>query len=229
MTQKRQGDLESMSGVQFPTPRVRDWMRDLTGLANVIGVIVIGSTARGVARNGSDFDLIIVYRNARPNLREPGEVDARWVDENNLDELSAHADDVVAWGVAYGIPLYDPEGVWGALVSRHQAHIPLPSPDICIKRAERARRYASELMSIGDDEAAREQILTMLTHLARLLLVRRGVFPASRPELVDQLVETGEREFAELLRDALEDKLDSELGLKQASVIIRRGRISKTA
>jgi len=92
-----------MKRVQYPTARARDWTRDLTEVANVVAIVAVGSSARGVARERSDFDLIVVYRNARPRVREPGEIDARWVDVNDLDALSARADDVVAWGIAYGV------------------------------------------------------------------------------------------------------------------------------
>jgi predicted nucleotidyltransferase len=219
----------SMDRVHFPTEGARAWTHQLTSAPDVIAVVAIGSSARGVARGTSDLDLIVVYRNARPRMRPPGEIDARWVHVADLEEIAGRADDVVAWGIAYGVGLHDPHGVWRDLASRHASRLVLPSPAICIERAARARRYAAELLSAGDDDAAREQVITMLTHLARLLLTKRGVLPASRPELVNQLEKSGEHSFAALLQAALEDRLDPGTGLERAAALLGHGALSRTA
>lgn len=59
------------------------------------------------------------------------------------------------------------------------------------------------LAGIGDDWAAHEQWILELTHLARARLLRSGVFPASRPELVAQLEGIGAKQLATKLRRAL--------------------------
>jgi hypothetical protein len=60
-----------------------------------------------------------------------------------------------------------------------------------------------QLLKIGDAEAALEQRITLLTHLAWERLLRAGIHPASRPELAQQLRAVGEMELAADLADAL--------------------------
>jgi hypothetical protein len=123
-------------------------------------------------------------------------------------------DDVFAWGVAFGVSLYDPDKLWERLVGEWRDHLPLPSPEVCAKRGDRARQYTEDLIESGDDEAASEQALTMLTHEARLLLCTRGVFPASRPELVEQLESVGATKLAALLARAIDGTLAPRDGLE---------------
>ena len=191
--------------IQWPTPRAANWARGLPDDPNVRAVVAIGSAARQRARPTSDIDLIVVCKDVRRKTRAPLEVDARWMETSNvLVSAEKSGDDVIAWGLIYGSPLYDPEGIWRDLIAKLRGRLPLPTPAVCSQRAERARRYASALIESGDEEAASEQVLTMLTHEARLALCTRGVFPASRPELVEQLESIGASELAELLGRALE-------------------------
>ena len=67
------------------------------------------------------------------------------------------------------------------------------------------RRSAAydEMRALGDLDAAAELNVAMLTHLARAALSDAGVFPRSRPELVDQLRSIDEGPLADRLADAL--------------------------
>jgi predicted nucleotidyltransferase len=196
------------SGVEWPTARAARWTHALTGNANVGAIIAIGSAARHRSRPTSDVDLIVVCNDARNKETAPPEIDARWVSVARLPAAVQIGDDVVAWGVAYGVPMYDPDGTWQALVAEWRHRLPLPSPGVCAQRAARARRYAIELTDSGDEDAASEQALTMLTHLAREALSARGVFPASRPELVQQLHQIGEVPLADALERAIAGTLE---------------------
>lgn len=195
--------VDRWRSVQWPTPRAAEWAHLLTENANVEAVVAIGSAARGRARPTSDVDLIVVCKDVRKKVSAPPEVDARWKDNAKLQACAGRGDDVIAWGIAFGAPLYDPEKTWHRLVAEWRGRHPLPSPEVCGQRAERARRYAVDLIETGDNEAASEQVLTMLTHEARRALCLRGVFPASRPELVEQLESIGASELADLLAQAL--------------------------
>jgi hypothetical protein len=62
-----------------------------------------------------------------------------------------------------------------------------------------------DLLQIGDADAAREQALSYLTHLARAELLEKGVYPASRPELPEQLRKIGDHHLARRLDCLLED------------------------
>jgi hypothetical protein len=68
---------------------------------------------------------------------------------------------------------------------------------------------ASDLLRIGDLAAASEEALYATAHTARAMLFKSDVFPLSRPEMVDQLVKTGYRTLAELLRRLLLEDEDA--------------------
>jgi hypothetical protein len=220
----RRIELDRLGPVQWPTDRAADWALRLTENANVKAVVAIGSAARGRAGPSSDVDLIVVCRDARDKVPAPPEVDARWVDTAELGTSVGKGDDVFAWGVAFGVPLFDPDKTWHRLVAEWRDRLPLPGQEVCKQRAARARRYVVDLIESGDDEAAAEQALTMLTHEARLALCTRGVFPASRPELVDQLKSIGAAGLAELLSRAIERALDPRDALEFCDKFARQGQ-----
>lgn len=58
---------------------------------------------------------------------------------------------------------------------------------------------------LGDADAAREQALSYLTHSARAELLEAGVYPASRPELPEQLRSIGDYLLAGRLERILEE------------------------
>ena len=72
------------------------------------------------------------------------------------------------------------------------------------ERAEITKQPVENLLSIGDTEAALEQEISYFTHLARAVLIEHAVYPASRPELPNQLREIGETELADEFSRALE-------------------------
>ena len=75
------------------------------------------------------------------------------------------------------------------------------------------------MLQIGDESAADDLILAALTQFARKRLIENGVFPASRPELPDQLREIDQNDpVARLLYDAMyADPVPSDVidGLKE--------------
>jgi hypothetical protein len=204
----RRIDFDGWRLMQWPTDRAAEWVRALTENANVEAIVAIGSAARGRAGPSSDVDVIVICKHLRNRVSAPPEVDARWVPIDRLRVSVGRGDDVVAWGVASGSPLHDPNKTWHGLVAEWRDRLPLPDPDVCAQRAARARGYTIDLIKSGDDEAASEQALTMLTHEARLTLSARGVFPASRPELVEQLYDIGASELSMVLSHAIQRALD---------------------
>ena len=194
--------------VQWPTERAREWTRDLVARhGERLVVVAIGSAARGRARSGSDLDLVVVHRGARPEQRPPPEVEVRWVSWSMVDAALADGDDVLAWALGFGMPLHDPRGTWSEFASAWRSKLPLPSVEVSAQREARARCLARDLLAAGDDDAAAEQALAMLTHRARRLLAVHHVFPLSRPELVEQLRRAGEGEAADLLQNALTERM----------------------
>ena len=54
---------------------------------------------------------------------------------------------------------------------------PLPSAKTADKRAKRAKQLFEDLKVIGDEDAAQEQYITMLTQIARAYLIRSDTYP----------------------------------------------------
>ena len=79
----------------------------------------------------------------------------------------------------------------------------IPSAQIARERAASVARHLSNVIQSGDADAAREQALSYLTHIARAELLDRGVYPASRPELPQQLKSIGSSQLAEILNRIL--------------------------
>jgi predicted nucleotidyltransferase len=186
--------------VQWPTNRARNFTRALADEEGaVVAVVAFGSAVSGCTRTESDVDILVVYRGQRPAVLPPPEVDVRWVDIAAFEAAIENGDDVVAWALGLGVALHDPEAFWSDAASRWKSRLPLPSLEVSAERSARARRYAEDLLAAGDDDAAAEQVLTMLTHLARATLAANGVFALSRPELPGQLRDQGEDAAATLL------------------------------
>ena len=61
---------------------------------------------------------------------------------------------------------------------------------------------ALDLLAVGDVEAASEELMFAVTHVARAILLKEGVFPLSRPELPAQLRDS-EPDIARLLEDLI--------------------------
>ena len=59
----------------------------------------------------------------------------------------------------------------------------------------------AKLLQLGDDDAATEEALYALTHVGRAVLLRANQFPLSRPEMLGQLGEVGQRALAKLLQE----------------------------
>lgn len=68
-----------------------------------------------------------------------------------------------------------------------------------ILHARRRVVLGAELLQIGDEDAASEEFLYALSHLARALLLRANVFPLSRGEVVGQVVGIGYPDLGELM------------------------------
>ena len=87
--------------------------------------------------------------------------------------------------------------------------LPLPSADVARGRAEKSIELGKELLAAGDESAASELVLSALTQYVRSRLIRLRVYPASRPEIFDQLraVSPGDP-LAQLLEEALYGEIE---------------------
>ena len=181
-----------------------------TACANpaVLTVVAIGSAVR-VAEAADDVDFLIVHESEEtPRLGPlPLDVDIIAYPAALVDDKLDAGHDLLGWAVQFGVPVYERQRFWSCLTARWIKRVPLPSLDQTTERAARARRLTEELRAVGDLEAAAEQNVWWLTQDARARLIRAGIYPASRPELAEQLRGIGAYPQADELDAALTDRL----------------------
>jgi predicted nucleotidyltransferase len=171
---------------------------------SIVSIIVMGSAVRERGHRRSDFDLLLIYRGRRPVIKAPMEVDVRFLSIEQIDDKIAKGHEILGWALKFGVALYDPQGNWEQLQASWRDRVPLPSAIEAGDRGRQALERAIEMLHIGDESAADDLALAALTQFARERLIKNHVFPASRPELPDQLRGTdGDDLLARLLDDAM--------------------------
>lgn len=197
----------SIYQVRWPSDAARDWatraIEHLKTESNTLAVVFFGSSVRPVSSVG-DLDLLIVFDGREPEFTDvPIDVDVRCYAASMVPELIRKGHDLLGWAIRYGVVAYERNSYWSDLRRDWIPNLPFPSSAIAEERAERAEGLLRKLQAIGDDDASAEQYLSVLTHRARSFLLRRGVFPISRPELAGQLRLAGQSELAMQLELAL--------------------------
>jgi hypothetical protein len=193
---------------RWPSPEAKRWaclwLPEICSKGNVLAVVALGSAVRHVP-SSSDLDLLVIFQHELPVLPNPPlDVDIRLYPAHDLDEKIEAGHDVLGWAVQFGAPVCEHAEFWSQFVVRWQHRLPLPDAEISDERAKRALDFYYDLQEIGDDAAADEQLLAALTHSARSSLLRKGIYPCSRPELPAQLREIGEFETATKLEQTIE-------------------------
>ena len=172
--------------------------------SSIIAIIVMGSAVRERGHRRSDFDLLLIYRGKRPVIKAPLEVDIRFLAIERIDDEIAKGHEILCWALKFGTALYDPQDYWDHLQQSWSKRIPLPSAIDARDRGQQALTRAAEMLQVGDESAADDLVLAALTQFARERLIKNDVFPASRPELPDQLRQIHEDDpLAEILEDAM--------------------------
>ncbi len=191
-----------------PSNPTRQWVdgfiRSACEQPSVDAVIAIGSLARGRSHHRSDVDLIVVFHGEPPGFERPEiDIDIRLVEREHVDVRISSGHDLLGWAVRFGRTVCERNHYWQDVVNRWSGCLPLPSAEVARQRAWRARARARDLVVIGDREAAAELVQAMLTQEARAKLIDASVYPASRPELPDQLREIGEIDLATELEQSI--------------------------
>jgi len=160
-------------------------------------LVLIGSVARGTETAKSDIDVLAVGDHALRLPQTPARFHVQTTTMDALLKKLAERDDFSAWCVRYGVPLCRAER-WEALRRSDEAQV---WPDWRRKVAHAFRRLtlAARLRELGDDDAAGEEMLYSLGHVARGLLLRADVFPLSRAELIDQVCQIGFKPLSNLI------------------------------
>jgi hypothetical protein len=197
----------------WPTPRSKNWTTGFLDEAgndnNIIAVVAVGSTVRP-AVNSVDLDLIVICREpAELKAKPPIEIDFRKYQVGRVNEQITQGNDLLGWAVKYGRILFQRESYWDRIVESWRDRLPLPSADISDKRASEAFRRLTNVFEVGDVDAAHEQALSYATHLARTELLKRKVYPASRPELPGQLRSVGIYQIADFLERLIDQTADN--------------------
>ena len=195
---------------KWPSIVAREWVEQFVQIvydqADIWALVAFGSIVRHVDYS-VDVDLLLVYESEKPIFTTPPlDVDVRAFRKTDIDSLIAEGHELLCWSIRFGKALHEKNQYWTNLRKRWMRHLPLPSAKTADERAKRARRLLEDLRAIGDEDAAQEQLITMLTHFARARLIRANVNPASRPELPKQLRSIGEIALASQLTDALQKR-----------------------
>ena len=162
-------------------------------------VVLIGSWARGaqVESPASDIDLLVGAPSGT-RCRDKKGMHVICMSSAELMQRVTKRDDFALWCLRYGIPLSGRER-WMKLKHEALRDDPWPTADKKYELARRGFSYARDLFAMGDVDAAQEELRISLGHLARGTLIRKGVFPLSRPELADQLRQAGDSELAQMM------------------------------
>lgn len=180
------------------------------GLAAEVTVVLVGSVARGVRNSRSDVDVLVLHEDGqRIRLKRPGDIHLQQDSRTTFLRRLGEGDDYPGWALRFGLPLRDPDGWWAeqAAAEAENPHWPDWRPKV--KHAMKRRRMASALLNTGDIDAASEELLFAASHVARAVLLKRGVFPLSRPELPSQ-IEDVDSDLGRLLERLIVGNLDND-------------------
>ena len=191
----------------WPDEDARAWTRsalvNARGDQAILAIVVTGSAARNVDHCG-DLDLVLVYRQRSPRLRElPLSVDLGQYECTDVPPQLVAGYDYLCWAVRFGQVLLERDRWWSRLRVEWNSRLPLPSATDARERARTFEHLSKERTTEGDAWAAAQMRLSTLTQLARAELSDAGVFPKSRPELADQLRSIGAVKLANQLATAM--------------------------
>ena len=211
---------------RWPTPRSKAWtlqfLNEATADDNINAVVAVGSAVRP-AVPGADLDLVVICREpANLRVKPPLEIDLRTYRADHVQQELARGNDLLGWAVKFGRVLYQQDAYWSAISESLRGRLPLPPADVAAERANEAFHRLTKVLELRDFDAAEEQALSYATHLARTELLKRNVYPASRPELPLQLRQIGANEAA----DFFEQLIDRTVGhSKEISTLVGTRRL----
>lgn len=198
------------------------------GLTDAATVVLVGSAARGARNLRSDIDVLVLHEDGhRIRLKRSGDIHLQQDSRARFLRRLEDGDDYPSWALRFGKPVRDPDGWWAKQVAAEieKPHWPDWRPKI--EQAEKRIRMSSELLDVGDTDAASEELLFAASHVARATLLKDGVFPLSRPELPSQLRDI-DPNLARLLGRLIRNNIDAE-GLRTGKALLeqRLERISR--
>lgn len=204
---------------RWPSPHAAKWVKQFVEQVcrapGTLALVLVGSLARPT-HEPSDVDLLYVYDGTSLTLSDhPIDVDIRAYNKEDFAAHLANRHGIVTWALRFGRPICQRDLFWSELISSFAGKLPMPSAEAANERAQRAARLYDQLIDIGDYEAALEQRITLLTHRAWAHLLSKGIHPASRPELPQQLSAAGEATIGGELAAALRERNAAKHGTPQ--------------
>lgn len=182
-------------------------------------VVLIGSWARkSHSPESSDIDVLVGLPSGS-RFPRTHRIQAVCLSSEEIVKRVSEGDDLPQWSLRLGVPLSGRER-WKRLKEEVLPNAPWPKFDRKFELATKELDYAEELATMGDLEAAQVELKAGLGHLARGLLLERGVFPLSRPEVPAQLRANGLATFASLL-DSVSTR---PLSRPELTDFVKRGR-----
>jgi len=176
--------------------------------AGARALILSGSTARARRTPVSDLDYHVIGE--RPQIGHHAEdIDLYRDDAESFMAKLRSGDDLVHWSVWYGCVLFD-DGVVQSAAAYVASHDGWPDATRKLRQARRALDFTERIVASADAGAAREQVRGILSLTARWLLLAHDVFPLSRDELSDQVLDLGCFDLAAALHRSIhcEPRLD---------------------
>jgi hypothetical protein len=198
-------------------------LSDATDNENINAVVAVGSAVRPAVPS-ADLDLVVICRDpASLRVKAPLEIDVRTYRADQVQQELAKGNDLLGWAVKFGRVLFQRDGYWNAISELWRDRLPLPPPDVAAQRADEAFQRLTKVLEVGDVDAAEEQALSYATHLARAELLKRNVYPASRPELAGQLRKISSHKAADCFEQLIDRTVDHS---KQISMLVEARRLT---
>ncbi len=198
----------------WPSLNAKRWTEAFVEAAcsdpSLAAVVLLGSAVRAV-KQVNDIDILYIFEHK--GITCPGrpiDIDLRKYSREEVRCLLAEGNDLLGWALHFGHLICERDRYWTSLRKEWLDKLPFPDPEVAIDRARRAGELYRRLCAMGDVDAAREQLLTQLTHEARARLLSKGIYPKSRPELPEQLNSIAEHELAHSLSQALSERAATE-------------------
>jgi HEPN domain-containing protein len=207
------------------TSVTQDFVREVCSANKGVqaSVILIGSVARSTHTSHSDLDLLVIGEKPALVRRRPDKLHVQTMTVKQFSERLRAGDDFAAWCVRYGVPILASQP-WLDIVSSPDAGT-WPDWHKKIRHAARRLMLAATVLETGDVEAAAEESLYAVSHTARAILLKEGVFPLSRPEIISQLREANHENLARVLQK-LSYEAPTKAALNRALLYVKRILVS---
>jgi predicted nucleotidyltransferase len=172
------------------------------------GLVLTGSTAREQRTEASDLDFLVV--GPRPSVNDLAtEVDLRALSPDEFARRVLDGDEYVQWALRFGCVLHD-SGVLREAAHAISVRGIWPEPERKRGHARTLLELAARILQSGDRDASEEAMRAALTAVAHWVLLSNRIFPLSREEIPDQLLELGSFDLAAALHRTIrgEPELD---------------------